>query len=318
MGTESDLNGRVLAITGVDGFVGRYVATAAVNRGATVIGIGRARELNETLAAQLGEYISTDLRKSWPLSQPVDAIVHLAGLSAVGPSFAEPQRYIEANSSIVTQLCEALLEHTPLEVGVRPRIVGVSTGAVYSSPRDNTAIDERTEVNPTSPYAVSKLLVEQQLRYYKNRGLDTVVARPFNHIGAGQGPGFLLPDLAGRLRNLPEGEALTVGDLTNARDFSHVADVADAYLDLAFAPELHHFIYNVASGSAVRGQELLELICEQLDRDVPELQVNPALIRPTDPKSIVGSAERLTADTGWRPRRSVHQAVAEFVAAATA
>ncbi len=313
MSAEADLTGRVLAVTGVDGFVGRYVVAAAKRRGATVIGVGRAPALHEALTAQLSEYISTDLCEEWPLTEPVDAIVHLAGLSAVGPSFAQPQRYIEANSSMVTKMCETLLEQ-----GTRPRIVGVSTGAVYSSPADDAPIDEGTEVNPTSPYAVSKLLVEQQLRYYKNRGLDTVVARPFNHIGAGQGPGFLLPDLTGRLRELPADEPLTVGDLTNARDFSHVADVADAYVTLAFAPEPSHFIYNVASGSSVRGEEILQLICQELGRDVPELKIDQALIRPTDPKVITGSAERLRADTGWEPQRTVKQAVAEFVAASSA
>lgn len=311
MSAAADLSGRVLAVTGVDGFVGRYVVAAARQRGASIIGLGRAATLDPLVAAQLTDYFATDLRESWPITDDVDAIVHLAGLSAVGPSFAEPQRYIEANSAMVTTMCESLLER-----GSRPRIVGVSTGAVYSSPGDDTRIDETTAVNPTSPYAVSKLLVEQQLAYYNNRGLDAVVARPFNHIGAGQGPGFLVPDLTSRLRALPAGEALTVGELTNARDFSHVADVADAYLELAFAPSLNHFVYNVASGSSARGEEVLQAICVALDREVPKLTVDRALIRPTDPKTITGSAARLQADTGWAPQRTVAQAVAEFVASA--
>lgn len=299
-----------LVITGVDGFVGRHLAAAAHAAGREVIGIARAPRASSELAPHLADYLSADLRERWPSAAPVDApIIHLAGLAAVGPSFDRPQDYIDANSAMVTNMCEAFLA-----AGSSARVVGVSTGAVYAnSPGEQT----RSESGPiafTSPYVVSKVLVENQLAYYQGRGLDTVVARPFNHIGPGQGPGFLVPDLLRRLRELDPGTPLSVGNLATRRDYTDVRDVARAYLALASAPTLRHDLYNVASGTARSGAEVLDTICAALHIDVPEVAVNPAWIRATDPDAIVGDAARLQADTGWTPSIRFETTIRDTVA----
>ena len=310
MASGINLDGFRLAITGVDGFVGRHLAKSAADQGATIFGVGRSEHLDPALHVRLREYITADLRSVWPLTQQVDAVVHLAGLSAVGPSFDQPQRYIEENSAIVTMMCERLLEHDR-----PPRVIGVSTGAVYQNPAEGAPIDEATLTHPGSPYALSKLLVETQLSYFRSRGLDAIVARPFNHVGAGQRGGFLIPDLVRRLTELAPGQPLTVGELGNSRDYTHVADVAEAYLQLASAPALRHEMYNVASGRSTEGRRVLEIICRLLGREVPELRVNPSLLRPNDPRVITGSAARLRQDTGWVATRSLEEAIADFIAA---
>ena len=313
MASGINLDGFRLAITGVDGFVGRHLAKIAADRGAVVFGVGRSEHLDAALRTVMHEYISADLRSVWPLTQQVDAVVHLAGLSAVGPSFDQPQRYIEENSAIVTMMCERLLEHDR-----PPRVIGVSTGAVYQNPAEGAPIDEATLTHPGSPYALSKLLVETQLSYYRSRGLDAIVARPFNHVGPGQRGGFLIPDLVRRLTELAPGQPLTVGELGNSRDYTHVADVAEAYLLLASAPDLRHNLYNVASGRSTESGRILEIICRLLGREVPELRVNPSLLRPNDPRVITGSAARLRQDTGWVATRSLEEAIIDFIDALVA
>lgn len=302
------LEGARIAITGVDGFVGRHLARAAAAGGATVLGIGRAPGCSAELRPFLDRYLPADLREEWPLREPVDAVVHLAGLSAVGPSFADPQRYLADNSAMVTVLCEALVAH---DAGTR--LLGVSSGAVYAPPGPGAAVGEEHPLAPSSPYALSKVVVEQQLAYYRRRGLDAVVARPFNHAGPGQGPGFLVPDLVRRVAALAEGEPLTVGDLSRARDYSHVADVARAYLRLAVAPSLAHEVYNVASGRATSGEEILDRVCAALGRRRPALRVDEGLLRPGDPAVVVGSAERLRRDAGWRPELGVDDVIRDVV-----
>lgn len=304
---------RRLIVTGVDGFVGRHAARIAAASGIEVFGVSRSAQVDPELRADLSDYVSADLRQEWPRSLPSDVdVVHLAGLAAVGPSFDRAQEYIEANSAIVTNMCESLVA-----AGFAGRVVGVSTGAVYAQKSDEGVL--RTETDRlafTSPYVVSKVLVENQLAYYARRGLRTVVARPFNHIGPYQGPGFLLPDLLHQLEVTPQGQPLRVGNLETRRDYTDVRDVARAYLALASADELADDTYNVASGVSRSGTEILEALCAALGRAVPPLEVDQSRVRATDPPLIVGDASRLRGETGWAATIPFEQTIADAVAAA--
>lgn len=285
---------RTLVVTGASGFVGSHVVRLATEAGHRVWAIGRDPEAPPDLTATGARYIGADLADGWPVAEPVDSVIHLAGLAAVGPSFSAPQRYIGVNSSIMTAMCEALLAQSP-----HTRVVVVSSGAVYR-PSD-TPLSEDDATVASSPYAVSKLLVERQAEYYAQRGLDTVVARPFNHIGPRQGPGFLVPDLTAALRDLPAGGSLTTGNLDTARDYTDVRDVARAYLLLAFAETHRHGLYNIATGTPHTGREVLGVIAHVLARSVPPLSVDPSRLRPGDPLRITGSPARLQAEFGWAP-----------------
>ena len=242
------MTSRTLVVTGVNGFVGAHVARVAASDGYRVWGTGREREPRKEVAPYCDAYFSADLAAGWPVPAEADAVIHLAGLAAVGPSFAEPQLYLTVNSSIMTTMSEALLTQER-----RPRVVVVSSGAVYAPPRRTEPLSEQSPTRPNSPYSVAKLLVELQSEYYATRGLDTVTVRPFNHIGPMQGTGFLIPDLIGALRSLGAGRPLPVGSLETARDYTDVRDVAAAYVTLAFAPHHEHSVYNVASGEAHSG-----------------------------------------------------------------
>lgn len=302
---------RHLVVTGVDGFVGRHIARIAVESGFDVFGISRSAAISDDLAAILTGYVGVDLRREWPTRVPLDAdVVHLAGLAAVGPSFDRPQEYVEANSAIVTNMCEALLASE-----FTGRVVGVSTGAVYGQAPGDAARAELDPVAYTSPYVVSKVLVENQLSYYSRRGLRTVVARPFNHIGPHQRPGFLVPDLLRQLRSLQPDEPLRVGNLETRRDYTDVRDVARAYLALASSDDSDFAVYNVASGVARSGNEILEALCAALGRRVPEVEVDRTRVRATDPQIIVGDASRLRADVGWKPQIAFDTTIADCVEA---
>ncbi len=300
---------RRLVVTGVNGFVGQHLARQAAGDGWSVHGISTQPSPAPAIAEFLDGYAGADLRQQWPASTPTDAtVVHLAGLAAVGPSFDDPQAYLTGNSAMVTNLGEALLK-----AGTSGRIIGVSTGAVYASSPEGSVHDETSPIAFNSPYAVSKILVENQLAYYRGRGLDTVVARPFNHFGPGQGRGFLIPDLIARLRELPEGQPLEVGNLTTRRDYTDVRDITRAYLALANADTLQHDLYNIATGTARSGSEALSTVAQALGRRSPELSVDTSRLRPADPVSIAGSSHRLQAETGWIPTMSFEQTVHDTI-----
>lgn len=298
-----------LVITGVGGFVGGHLARAAAEAGWSVFGIGRTERAASGIEQALDGYAGVDLRHEWPASAPVDAaVVHLAGLAAVGASFDRPQQYIADNSAMTTVLCEAALRS-----GGGGRIVAVSSGAVYAASAGESVRDESSPIGFSSPYVVSKILVENQIAFYRARGLDAVVARPFNHFGPGQGPGFLVPDLARQLTASAPGEPLTVGNLDTRRDYCDVRDVARAYLALADAPALTHSLYNVASGVARSGRDVVDAICAAVGREIPPLRVDPERIRPSDPASIRGDASRLRAETGWQPLLAFETSIADAV-----
>lgn len=298
----------VIVVTGANGFVGTHVASLARVAGHRVWAVARETEPSAKLAENCDEYIAADLYATWPVPRGADAIIHLAGLAAVGPSFAEPQRYLEINSGIMTRMSEALIE-----TGERPRIVVVSSGAVYS-PGDADDVNEASPVIPSSPYAVAKILVEVLAEYYAGRGLDTVVARPFNHIGPGQSRGFIVPDLAAALSALAPGDDLAVGNLDAGRDYTDVRDVAQAYLTLALAPQHAHRTYNIASGNPHRGHEILSLVAAALGREVPHTVEDPARMRPNDPARISGDSTRIRDEFGWSPKIPWEQSIREYVA----
>ncbi|SDH48274.1 NAD-dependent epimerase/dehydratase family protein [Microbacterium pygmaeum] len=300
---------RRLIVTGVDGFVGRHLARLGADAGFEVFGVSRTKSPDRSLGANLSGYASADLRERWPADAPSDAVVvHLAGLAAVGASFDRPQDYLAGNSAMITTMCEARLAQR-----ATGRVVGVSTGAVYANDGQRVATSENDDVAFSSPYVVSKVLVENQFAYYRARGLNSVIARPFNHIGPGQGPGFLVPDLLRQLRDLGSGQPLHVGNLSTARDYTDVRDVARAYLALAAADHLPHTLYNVASGVARTGRELLSKLCDAVGIPVPPLEVDASRIRAADPARIVGDATRLRDDLGWAPRIPFSQTIADTI-----
>jgi len=301
---------RTIAITGVDGFVGRHVAALADEQGYHVVGLARAPSPDRELAKHLSSYHQADLRTEWPLEEPVDAVIHLAGLAAVGPSFREPQKYIDWNSAIVTTMCEAIVAVGDAD---RVRVVGISTGAVYDSGASGAPLEENAPLAASSPYVVSKLLVERQFEYYSKRGLDVVIARPFNHVGPGQSRGFLVPDLAAKIRGHRAGDTMLTGNLSTERDYTDVRDVARAYLLLAAAPSHNELAYNVASGRSLSGQRILALVANSLDIPAPATKTDQSLLRATDAQRVVGSAERLRSEFGWMPGIGIEQSISDYV-----
>ncbi|MBI1857020.1 GDP-mannose 4,6-dehydratase [Candidatus Saccharibacteria bacterium] len=180
---------------------------------------------------------------------------------------------------------------------------------------DGGALRKSSLITSGSPYALSKIDMEIVVSDLRSRGLDCIIARPFNHIGPGQDIGFLVPDLYTKiLRANQSGGTIAVGDLTTRRDYTDVRDVVRAYADLAVAPTLQHAVYNVCSGRSVSGGKILELLLKETGQ-VGKINVttDSAFIRPNDPEDLFGSNERLHNETGWQPTIPLEQTITDFV-----
>jgi GDP-4-dehydro-6-deoxy-D-mannose reductase len=287
---------RVL-ITGASGFVGRHLTEVLRERGEEVIEFGLSNE--DTWAGITIDLCDADAVANTDL-RGIDAVIHLAGLAQVSRSFAEPSIYVAANTAMEINLCEALLTQD-----LSPRILIVSSGGVYSG-RDSP-ITEDSAVDASSPYVVSKLAQEMLASYYGKRGLEVVVARPFNHIGPGQQTGYLVSDLCSQIAELERRGAgtLAVGNLSSSRDYTDVRDVAAAYHSLIRDGEPGE-IYNVCSGTSRSGEQILSMLRSLTTVELPVTQA-AALNRPTDPDALSASNEKLRRHTGWAPSIPLEQ-----------
>jgi GDP-4-dehydro-6-deoxy-D-mannose reductase len=304
-------------ITGVNGFVGHHVATQLNRRGISVVGVGNQSAIDNDLGDVVASYISCDLTNPEMVSKidltGVDAIINLAGFAKVGDSAGQGELYNRVNIGVHTVLYDECLKQN-----VSPRIIAVSTGAVYD-PEQPMPITEESRLidqNRTNEYVVSKQLMEDAMTLYRQKGLQIIVARPFNHSGPGQLPGFLIPDLGEQIVVASAGNAsLKVGNLNTKRDYTDVRDVARAYVELAVCneSELGHDLYNICSGKSIAGHEILSMLLNSFGATGLNVEVDAARVRTHDIPDIYGSRDRLTQDIGWSPQTTVEKMIDDYV-----
>ncbi len=236
-------------------------------------------------------------------------IFHLAALSHVGKSWSGPAEVISVNVGGTANILAGLAE-----LGFRGRFVYVSSAEVYGNQPQVDAINEAHPTLPLSPYAASKLAAEvfvQQV--HRAHALDTVIARPFNHIGPGQSESFLVSAIARRITEAVRvgSPTIEVGNLGAIRDFLDVRDVVRAYCDLA-ETALSGETYNISSGA---GRSVAEVVKEmiRLSGARLEVSVNPGLTRAIEVPRLVGDCTKLQEATGFRPLHSLEATLGDVL-----
>jgi GDP-4-dehydro-6-deoxy-D-mannose reductase len=292
-----------ILITGISGFVGPRLALHLLARGDSVSGtfLDVPPPLPELSGVELHE---ADLLDSPALARVIaqvdpEAIVNLAGLSHVGESWKRMGEYFRVN---------VLGTENLLKAAAGRRVVVASSAEVYGLvPPERQPIREEELVDPRTPYAMTKAASE--LLAYAH---GAVVVRAFNLVGPGQSPAFALPTFAAQLAAIARGEqepVLKVGNLSARRDFVHVDDGAAALRLLAEKGEPGG-TYNLASGTAFSISEALERLKGVSGVDA-QIETDPERMRPADLPLLVGDSRRLRA-LGWRPERTVDQALADL------
>jgi len=176
-------------------------------------------------------------------------------------------------------------------------------------------VSEAFPTVPQTPYAVSKKAQEDMARIYARAyGLQICMTRSFNHGGAGQKEGFLIPDFAAGIVRVEKGlhPCLRVGDLTARRDFTHVRDIVRAYRLIA---EKGHAgeVYNVGSGRTYSAQEILDALRALAVCEIP-VEQDPAKMRPSDTPAVCCDHTKLTEHTGWEPQFSLQEILSDTLA----
>jgi GDP-4-dehydro-6-deoxy-D-mannose reductase len=293
-------------VTGATGFVGRHLADHLVACGDDVVGTD-LRASATTIGLDVTDGLAVDgvLASTRP-----DVVFHLAGWSDVGSSWRNPLSAFRANAEGTLNVLEAAHAHGA------ERVLVVSSADVYGIVGEaDLPITEDHPLRPVSPYAASKVAADfLAVQAHLGRGLDTVRARAFNHLGPGQGANFVASALAARIaRNEQDGTSdVPVGNLAARRDFTDVRDVVRAYR-LLVEHGAAGAAYNVCSGRAVAVHDLAEMLLAQASSPM-RLVADPERYRPVDVPVVLGDESRLREATGWRPAIPLAETLADLLA----
>jgi GDP-4-dehydro-6-deoxy-D-mannose reductase len=311
--------GRVL-ITGGAGFVGQWISRALLLQGwsvfgGTVDGPPRSGILNETERAAV-RWIPIDVAQDDSVAQAVqevapDRVIHLAGIAFAPEANASPGRAFEINALGALRLLTALQ-------GGRARVLIVGSAEQYGAQEASAyPIPEDATLRPLTPYAAAKAAQELiALQIQRSTAADVICTRSFNHSGVGHGKEYLLPTLVRRAAELPRhGGTLRIGNGDVVRDYSHVADVVEAYLGLLDRGTPGE-VYNVCSGTGIRVREIADRVLKRAGVTA-DISCDTALLRPIDVPILVGDNARLRAATGWAPRRSIDDIIDDLIHAQT-
>ncbi len=301
-------------VTGINGFVGQHLAAELRRQNYEVVGVGTDDTLVPELADLVEEYYQCDLTdveqvRKLPLAG-TKGLINLAGLAAVGPSFDNPDLYMRVNTGVLDTICQVAIEQSAKDIN----ILAISSGAVYDAKQPMPLSEDSKIDKDSSPYAASKIAMEELAQKYRAQGLNCFVARPFNHIGPGQLQGFLLPDLYEKVMGFVNtGEPLLVGNLTTKRDYTDVRDVARAYVSLVTGDAPKEAIYNVCSGRSLSGEEILAALLKEVGQQDLRAQVDEKLFRPSDAPDLYGDNSRISLEMSWKPEIAIEQTIADFV-----
>ncbi|MFC3771466.1 GDP-mannose 4,6-dehydratase [Paenibacillus sp. GCM10012303] len=290
-------------VTGATGFVGEYLCRYLVSIGYEVWGTSRR---SSPVMADEWKIVTLNLNDQGAILSLLndikpDEIYHLAGQSSVKYSWNNKIETMDSNFGVTMNLLEALVSST---ISTQSKLLVVGSSEEYGKVcTDSMPISETTPLNPISPYGVSKASVHLLSKHYINSyGLDIVHARPFNHIGPGQGSGFVATDFAKQVAEIELGNRVNpeiiVGNLTAKRDFLDVRDIVKAYQMLMVRGKSGE-VYNICSSKPVEICYLLNYFVSQSNKKI-NVTVDENLLRPVDFPVYFGNNSRLIADTGWR------------------
>ena len=288
-------------VTGSNGFVGRHLTELLAHDG------GQATGTDRTLGGPDLDDLD-GLREVIDASSP-DIVIHLAGQADVGSSWDAPRMTFRVNAEgtlNVILACQA--------ANVK-RLLVVSSADVYGrvDPAE-LPIGEDRPLHPVTPYAASKAAAEMLAIQADASGLEVIRARSFNHIGPGQGTQFVASALAHRIASAKANaeKSIPVGNLDTIRDLTDVRDVVCAYRLLALHGRPGE-AYNVCTGIGRSVRELAETLVELAGGGI-ELCEDPTLVREVDTPRLIGSPDKLKADTGWEPTVPFEKTLSDILA----
>lgn len=316
-------------VTGGSGYIGSHTCVQLLEAGHQPIILDNlcnskssvvetiAQLTGKSVAFYQGDIRDRDLLDQLFATHTIDAVIHFAGLKAVGESVREPINYYDNNVYGTLTLVEAMTK-----AGVK-NLIFSSSATVYGDQPRIPYEESFPTGTPASPYGRSKLMVEQILQdlQYAQPEWSIALLRYFNPVGAHpsgemgedpQGvPNNLMPYIAqvavGRRDSLAiYGNDYATEDGTGVRDYIHVVDLADGHVaamnTLQHRPGVH--IYNLGAGV---GYSVLQVVDAFSQASGKPLAYHFAPRRQGDLAAYWADAEKAANDLQWRVTRSLQQ-----------
>lgn len=312
-----------ILVTGGAGYIGSHTCLALLEADYEVVVVDNlsnssviSMERVEKLSGKKLSFYEEDLLNEVALSDIFDkekpeAVIHFAGLKAVGESVEKPLLYYHNNITGTINLLNVMRKH-----GVY-KLVFSSSATVYGMP-DSVPIKENFPLSVTNPYGQTKLMIENILRdlCYADDRFNIVALRYFNPIGAHKS-GIIGEDPSGIPNNLvPYVTQVIVGKLpyvnvfgndydthdgTGVRDYIHVLDLANGHLKaIEFMTDNNGFhVYNLGTGNGYSVLDIVKSFEKVIGRAIPYKIVDR---RPGDIAECYADPSLAKKDLGWEAK----------------
>jgi GDP-mannose 4,6-dehydratase len=305
-------------ITGIAGSGSSYLAEHFLNSGYTVQGcvrkgfdrfhknLSKIQDSLQVYTCDLND-ISSVIR-TLEVAQP-DYIVNMAAHADVRACFDTPITVVNNNVNSVLNLLEAiriLKTDTVFEQ--------ISTSEVYGKVnlKPGQKIHEKFELNPISPYAISKLAGEQLVKsYYESYGIKSVILRSFSYINPRRGDIFS-SSFARQIVEIEKGEKekLMHGNLDSTRCMADIRDICIAY-ELALTNCNYGDPYNVGGSEILTVRDFLTVLISHAKVPIHS-ELYSKLLRPVDVTMQIPDVSKFMEQTGWVPKISMNESI-EFL-----
>ena len=307
-------------VTGGAAYIGSHPCVELLNAGEEIIILdnfvnSKPEALNriKTITGKDFRFYEADLLNKEAIDKvfaenSIDAVIHFAGLKAVGESVMQPIRYYHNNITGTLNLCNVMQAHNV------KKMVFSSSATVYGTPK-TVPIDETFPLSTTNPYGSTKLMIEQILRdiYTADNEWSIALLRYFNPIGAHKSgligedpngiPNNLMPYIAqvaiGKLECLGVfGNDYPTHDGTGVRDYIHVVDLSLGHLKALAKIRKDKGVdaYNLGTG---KGYSVLDVVAafEKASGKKVKYQIKPR--RPGDIAECYANPEKAQKILGW-------------------
>lgn len=298
-------------VTGINGFVGSYLAESLLEKGVEVFGTVRPgsdlvflENIKKDLKLEECELLNREAVKSFIGKIKPDQVYHLAAL--VQSHSVPPRDVYENNIFGQLNILEALREQE-----IKARVLLIGTAHEYGSTKEgDSPIREDRPLNPNRSYGASKAAQSLMgFQFFKEFGMEIIRTRSFNHAGARRNEAFVEGAFAKQIAEI-EAELkeplMMVGNLESKADFSHVKDVVEAYI-LLIEKGVSGEVYNVGSGVPHTIKELLDTLLSFSTVKV-EVKPDPNRYRPTE--VFYADVNKLKS-LGWKPQFSFENMLKE-------
>lgn len=318
-----------ILLTGGAGYIGSHTAIELINSGHQVIIVDNLANSSaeavrriEEITGQNVPFFQIDVRDRTALDKvfsdnQIDAVIHFAGLKAVGESVAKPLEYYDNNLTSSLVLLEVMKAH-----GVN-KLVFSSSATVYGDPAELPLTENsRVGVGITNPYGQTKFMIEQILTdtAKANSELSVSILRYFNPIGAHQSgrigedpngiPNNLLPYVAqvavGKLASVGVfGDDYDTPDGTGVRDYIHVVDLARGHVAALEHMKPGAEVYNLGTGQGTSVLQMIQAFSKAAGRDLP-YEIKPR--RAGDLATCYANCDKAARELNWRAQYDIDRA----------